>query len=75
MSKLKQDKFHSWWMWFRAYAAIKGFVLAIQDKAEDDLPDKECDVLNLNDTDDKKKHEIKQRNAIAMSSLALVVVE
>ena len=49
----KEEKFSMWWQQFKAFAALKKFIQAIQDALEQDLPNDETVVLDQNDADEK----------------------
>jgi hypothetical protein len=60
-----------WWVRFRALATVHRFVLALSDKDEVDLPDKEEEVLDENDVEGKKKIAARKRNAVAMANYSM----
>ena len=63
--------FHMWWMRFQACAKIYKFKQAIGTKAEDDLPDKDSDVLDPTKDKDKPKNQARARNELAVASLTM----
>ena len=67
----KAKNFTMFWMRFKAYGAVKGFLPALQDGGEDDMPVDEVTVLDLTDPDERKQNEAKKRNAVAVASLTM----
>eukprot|EP00977_Amphora_coffeiformis_P019679 scaffold7386_cov160-Amphora_coffeaeformis.AAC.9 len=67
----KAKKFTMFWMRFKAYAAVKGFLPALQDGGEGYMPPDEATVLDPSDPDEKLMIEAKKRNAVAVASLTM----
>jgi len=65
--------FQTWWIRFRAYAKVAGFIKALETTPENDLPGNqiEADALTGNDDDTKKKLAAVKRNDAAMANLTL----
>lgn len=62
-----REKFNLWWTKFVAYAVMRQFGAAIQDKPESDLPAKE--EVGANET--KANEEARKRNSLAMCSFTM----
>ena len=58
-------------MHFKAYAAVKGFLTAIQDGGEAAMPADEATHLDEDDADDAVRLTAKKRNAMAVASLTM----
>lgn len=67
----KDTTFTVWWMRFKAYAALKKFLAAIQETAEDSLPMDE--VTELVAGQDDAAIAAKNRNAMAVAALTLAL--
>jgi len=68
-----EDTYQAWWIRFRAYAKIAGFIKAIGNTPEPDLPtnQEEVDLLVGNDNATKVKLAAIHRNDMAIASLTL----
>ena len=67
----KASKFTMFWMRFKAYGAVKGFLPALQDGGEADMPADETTTLDPADADEAKQIAAKKRNAVAVASLTM----
>ena len=67
----KAKNFTMFWMQFKAYGAVKGFLPALQDGGKPDMPPDEATVLDMNDPTKKTQVEAKKRNAVAVASLTM----
>ena len=67
----KAKNFAVWFLRFKAYAAVKMFLPALQDGGEPEMPPDEATPLDPNDPDEKKQLEAKKRNALAMASFTM----
>eukprot|EP00977_Amphora_coffeiformis_P005922 scaffold1253_cov146-Amphora_coffeaeformis.AAC.5 len=67
----KAKSFTMFWMRFKAYGAVKGFLPALQVGGEGDMPADEATALDLNDPTEKRQAEAKKRNAVAVASLTM----
>lgn len=56
----KVKNFTMFWMQFKAYRVVKGFLLALQDGGEANMPVDKVAVLDLTDPDEKKQHKAKR---------------
>ena len=65
----KADKFHMWFTKFKAFAAVKNIMPALQQGVEADMPTDEAEVLDPNNNMDKPKISAKKHNALAMAFL------
>ena len=70
----KEEKFSMWWQRFKAFAALKRFIQAIQDTPEQDLPDDETVVLDQSNEKEKLMIAARERNATAMAALTMAFV-
>lgn len=68
----KAKNFTMFWMRFKAYGAVKGFLPALQDGGEDDMPVDKVTTLDIMDPEEKKHHKPKKRNAVAVALLTMV---
>ena len=59
----KSEKFHMWLTKFKAFAAVKNIIPALQQGGEVDMPADEAEILDPNDNDDKKKIAAKKNSA------------
>ena len=59
------------WMRFKAYASVKGFLPAIQVGGEQELPQSEGTPLDPNDPADEPAIEAKKQNALAVASFTM----
>ena len=59
------------WTRFKAYASVKGFLLAIQETEDPDMPADEATVLDPKDADEKCQIDAKKRNALAVASFTM----
>ena len=67
----KQEGFMTWWMRFRAYAAVVGFTQSIGDGQDPDLPRTENEELSSNETIKKKQEKALKCNRVAMASFTM----
>lgn len=65
----KEQGFTMFWMRFKAYAGVKGFIPAIQDVMETDMPMDESTPLDPNT--DTREIAAKKRNALAVASFTM----
>jgi len=65
------SKFSMWWTRFKAYAAVMGFLPAIQVGGETMMPASEGKEIDETQEDGKKKAAAKKRNAIAVANLTM----
>ena len=59
------------WMCMKAYASIKGFLLAIQEAEEEDMPSDEATTLDPNDPAEARQIAAKKHNALAVASFTM----
>ena len=67
----KAKNFTMFWMRFKAYGAVKGFLPALQDGGEAEVPIDKVTVLDLTDPDERKQHEVKKTNTVAVALLTM----
>lgn len=67
----KHESYQKWWFRYREYASVMGFIDALGDQGEADLPTKETTVLDA--TVDTRKILAKKRNQLAFASLAVAL--
>ena len=67
----KEGIFAMFWTRFKAYASMKGFLLAIQENAEADLPVDETTVLDPNDPVEAAQEKARKRNSLAVASFTM----
>lgn len=67
----KEKNFNMYWIKFKAYAVVKGFLPALQEGGEKDMPPNEEKDLDLADDAEKKHLAAKKRNAMAVASLTM----
>jgi hypothetical protein len=65
----KEEHFQVWWMRFLDYATVFQFRQAMKATKEDELPEKEDDVLDLTTDADKAKAAAKRRNEVSFAAL------
>ena len=64
-------KFQMWWTRFKAYAAVMGFLPAIQIVKEVNMPTDESEEIDETQEEGKKKAAAKRRNALAVANLTM----
>ena len=67
----KQEGFMTWWMRFRAYAAVVGFSQSIGDSKDPSLPENEDDELSEDASMKKKQEKALKCNRVAMASFTI----
>ena len=67
----KDANFSMFWMRFKAYAGVKGFLQALQEVPDKDMPLDEATVLDLTDPQEALQIAAKKRNALAVASYTM----
>ena len=67
----KPKNFTMFWMRFKAYGSVKGFLPALQVGGEATMPADEATALDPNDAEEAKQIAAKKRNAVAVASLTM----
>ena len=67
----KAKNFALFWVRFKAYAAVKGFLPALQDGGEANMSVHEVTELDVSNPIKRKQYEAKKRNAVAVASLTM----
>jgi hypothetical protein len=67
----KDANFSMFWMRFKAYAGVKGFLQALQQDPDEDMPLDEAVVLDPNDAQEALQIAAKKRNALAVASFTM----
>ena len=63
-----EEKFQIYWLRMKAYASVMKYSQALKETRDPNMPDKDDQVLDSSDDEDKKMIEAKMRNSVAMAN-------